>query len=100
MKLEKLSEAMLAVTKGFNITATDVLLLNDIMSMRREKGAATIMELAGKTKVASSATVHKSVKKLVARRLLTKVTNETNQRYKALEPGSQYDALVELLKDI
>lgn len=100
MKLEKVSEAMLAVAKKFDLSPIDVLLLSDVMRLRHAQGVATIMEVVNKTSIASPTTVHKRIKKLVTRRLLTKVTNETNLRYKALEPGPQYVALVDLLKDI
>lgn len=101
MKLEKLSEGLQAVMERFDIDATTVLLLNEIVVMGKAKGGeVTIMEVIRNSKIASSATLHARIKKLVARKLLLKVQDEGNQRFKMLTTGPKYDEFVQILAEV
>lgn len=100
MKLDKLAEGLRAVMHKFDIDATDLLLLNDILTLKKERGERTIMETIEASKLASPATIHARIKKLTARKLLVKVIDESNLRYKRLETGPAYESLVELLSEV
>jgi DNA-binding MarR family transcriptional regulator len=100
MRLEKLSDALRMVKAEFDIDATDAMLLSEILAARKEKGEVAIMEIVENSKVASPATLHGRIKKLVTRNLLTKVTDESNMRFKKLEPGTKLEALHRALSEV
>lgn len=100
MKLENLSSALHALKADFDLDATDVMLLNDIFTMRRVQGEGTIMGVITASKIASPATLHGRIKKLVKKGLLVKTIDDTNLRYRRLEEGPRFEALTTMLSEV
>ena len=100
MKLENIAVALHRLKDGFDIDGTDAMLLNDISIIRRAKGEGTIMEVITTSKLASPATLHGRIKRLVKKGLLIKVVDDTNLRYKRLEEGPRFEDMIKVLSEV
>ena len=99
MKLEKLSDA-LAVANEFGLDGVDIAILAAITEKRRSEGAATIMQFSSGLPVASFATIHARVKRMVKSGVLHKRVNKDNERFKVLEDGPMLGKFVNELSNI
>ena len=100
MKLENLATALHTLKADFDLDATDVMLLNDILAMRQGKGEGTIMEIITASKIACPATLHGRIKKLVTKGILVKVIDNANLRYRRLEEGPRLETLTKVLSEV
>lgn len=100
MRLEKLADALYALRGGFGLDGTDVMVLGDVMRLKKSAGEVTIMEIVDGACAASPATIHARIKRLCDEGLLAKVEREGNMRYKLLEQGPRYIELVKILGEI
>lgn len=100
MKLEKLAEALARVRNDFGMDATDVMVLDEVLRLKKSGGEVTIMEIVDRSSVASPATVHARIKSLCEKDILMKVEHRSNMRYKMLEKGPQYPAFTKALAEV
>ena len=87
----------LRTAKNHKLDGIDLMLLDYILTQKKQRGEVTIMEAIKGSKIASQATAHARIKRLVDRKLLVKVNNSTNLRLKTLEDGPE---LVMLLLEL
>jgi DNA-binding Lrp family transcriptional regulator len=99
MKLEKLNDA-LAVAHEFGLDGVDIAILGAIAEKRRGEGGATIMQFSSGISVASFATIHARVKRMVDKGILCKRVNKSNERYKVLEDGPAFGKFINKLSDV
>jgi DNA-binding Lrp family transcriptional regulator len=99
MKLEKLNDA-LAVAHEFKLDGVDIAILAAIAEKRRSEGAATIMQFSSGIPVASFATIHARVKRMVQSGVLSKRVDVDNERFKVLEDGPAFSRFVSKLSDV
>jgi hypothetical protein len=99
MKLEKFNDA-LAVAHEFGLDGVDVAILGAIAEKRRIEGAATIMRFADGMPVASFATIHARVKRMVKSGILSKRVDRSNERFKVLENGPVFDRFIDKLNNV
>lgn len=100
MRLDKLASALSAVRSAYGLDATDLMVLDEIMRIKRMAGEVTIMEIVDKSEAASPATVHARIKSLCNMDLLKKTPHHTNLSYRMLEKGPEFDQLVKILGDV
>lgn len=99
MKLEKFNDA-LAVAHEFGLDGVDVAILGAIAAKRRSEGAATIMQFSSGIPVASFATIHARVKRMVKSGVLCKRVDKDNERFKVLEDGPALSRFIDKLNDV
>jgi predicted transcriptional regulator len=100
MKLDKLATALSTAKATYGLDSTDLIVLNEIMTVKRVVGEVTIMEIVDRSSAASPATVHARIKLLCNMNLLKKVPHSINLSYKTLEKGPEYDRLVQTLGEV
>jgi DNA-binding HxlR family transcriptional regulator len=99
MKFEKLADA-LAVAHEFGLDGVDVAILGAIADKRRSEGSATIMQFSAGIPVASFATIHARVKRMVEKGILAKRVHKSNERYKILDDGPALSRFINKLSDV
>ncbi len=100
MRLEKLAEALACMRQDFGLDAIDVMVLDEVLRLKKSGGEVTIMEIVDRSSVASPATVHARIKSLCEKDILVKVEHKSNMRYKMLEKGPQYAILTKALAEV
>lgn len=99
MKLNDLAEA-LVVLHDHGLDEIDVLVLDEVARIIKDKSPATIMRIVDSSAAASPATVHARIKKLCDKNVLKKVTSSDNLRYKTLEFGPAYHKAIDQLSRV
>jgi hypothetical protein len=84
----------------YGLDATDLMVLDEVMRIKRVAGEVTIMEIVDKSKAASPATVHARIKLLCDMDLLKKSPHHTNLSYRMLDKGPEFDRLTKILGDV
>ena len=100
MKLEKLASALACVRRDFGLDAIDVMVLDEVLRLKKSGSEVTIMEIVDRSSVASPATVHARIKSMCEKDILIKVEHKSNMRYKMLEKGPRYVDLVKALTEV
>jgi predicted transcriptional regulator len=86
--------------QDFGLDAIDVMVLDEVLRLKKSGGEVTIMEIVDRSSVASPATVHARIKSLCEKDILVKVEHKSNMRYKMLEKGPQYVILTKALAEV
>jgi hypothetical protein len=100
MRLDKLASALSSMRSEYGLDATDLMVLDEVMRIKRVAGEVTIMEIVDKSKAASPATVHARIKLLCDMDLLKKSPHHTNLSYRMLDKGPEFDRLTKILGDV
>ena len=100
MRLEKLAEALACVRNDFGMDAIDVMVLDEVLRLKKSGGEVTIMEIVDRSSVASPATVHARIKSLCEKDIPIKVEHKSNMRYKMLEKGPRFVNLTKALAEV
>ena len=98
MKLDRLAN-MLTRLQDFGMDADDVMLVHTYDQLKKSEGEATIMKLIEAFTRLSPASTHKKIKKLCALGVLVKTETPGNLRFKLLERGDQYKAMLTQLQE-
>jgi predicted transcriptional regulator len=86
--------------QDFGLDAIDVMVLDEVLRLKKSGGEVTIMEIVDRSSVASPATVHARIKSLCEKDILVKVEHKSNMRYKMLEKGPRYLELTKALAGV
>lgn len=97
MRLDRFANMLLRL-HDFGMDADDVLLLHTYDELKKSEGEATIMKLIEAFTRLSPVTTHKKIKKLCALGVLVKTETPGNLRFKLLERGDQYKAMLSQLQ--
>lgn len=100
MKLGQLTEALVRAHTELGTDAIDLMLLSTIVDKLKVEGEATIMPILENFGIASQATAHARLKKLIKKGLVTWDFDESNLRVKLLKKGSNYGDLESILSSI
>ena len=100
MKFDKLAEALCLARDKFGLDCTDVLVLDEVLTLMKSGKEATIMEIVDKTKVASPATVHARIKSLCNAEMLTKTEHAEDMRVKVLGTNHRFDKFIKALAEV
>ena len=100
MKLDQLTNALVKAHTELGVDAIDLILLNTIVNKLRLEGEATIMPIIENFGLASQATAHARLKKLIKNGFVSWDSDETNLRVKLLKQGDNYHQLENLLSSI
>ena len=99
MKLDHLAFALDAVSQGFDVDATDLLIISSVIE-KNKTGDVYTMKFIKEFKSVSQATVHARMKKLIDKGLLARTGDEKNLRVKKLQPTDKTEELVKFVESI
>lgn len=97
MKFESLITGLCVARQPFNLTTTDLFILNEIFCA--DNNTTTIMKIVG-CPFASRATIHARLKKLCAAGFLIKKEDPKNMRHKTVEPGDVFKDFLRKLGEV